>query len=276
MVSERQAQATGDAEGTAGTPQQAQQFSPELLSIISHELRSPLAAIKGYATSLRRHDQRLTRAERKEFLDAIDDASDRLTLIIERILALSQLEMGLVVLVREPVAYARLVREAIAAAERRMLASHDVERRFIFTLRDETTPVRGEAGLVLADMRYLRDLVDNLLENATRYSPNGGAIEVRLSPAPARIAQDALRPAIELTISDQGVGIPGEHLDRIFGAFQRVDIGSTRETAGLGLGLAICSKIVNLHDGVMWVESTEGAGSAFHVVLPAVADPHDP
>jgi signal transduction histidine kinase len=258
---------------TMTTHQQPERFSPELLSIISHELRGPLAAIKGYAATLRRVEQRLSPAERKEFFDAIDEASDRLTLIIERILELSQLEMGLVTLVRAPVALGRLVREAVAAAERRLAASHETKQQFAFVLEDG-----GDAAgiLVPADARYLRDVLDNLLENAIKYSPNGGTIAISLRPAFLGQRSEAAQQAIDLTISDQGIGIAGEHLSRIFDTFQRVDVRSTRETEGLGLGLAICREIVDLHEGVMWAESVPGAGSTFHVVLPIVEDPPDP
>jgi signal transduction histidine kinase len=252
---------------------QPERFSPELLSIISHELRGPLAAIKGYAATLRRAENRLSRAECNEFFDAIDEASDRLTLIIERILELSQLEMGLVRLVLAPVTLGRLVREAVAAAERRLAVSHEMKQRFTFVLAEGD----DAAGvLVPADARYLRDVLDNLLENAIKYSPNGGTIAISLSPALLEQRGETARRALDLTISDQGIGIAGEHLARIFDTFQRVDVRSTRETEGLGLGLAICREIVDLHEGVMWAESAPGAGSTFHVVLPIIADPLDP
>src|SRR5579871_357041 len=149
-------------------------YSPELLSIISHELRSPLAAIKGYARTLRRQERRLSRQERQEFLDAIDEASDRLAIIVERILELSQLEMGLVTLAREPVTISRLVREAVAAAERHIAVSREIRLPFAFEFVEEDV----EGALVLADVRYLRDVLDNLLENAVTYSPTGGVIEI--------------------------------------------------------------------------------------------------
>ncbi len=273
MPSIPHARASGGVRNAHSIPQHPDRFSPELLSIISHELRSPLAAIKGYAATLRRHEQHLSRAERKQFLDAIDDASDRLTLIVERIEELAQLEMGLVALVREPIAYPRLVREAIAAAERRLAASRAAVRQCTLTFRDEI----GDARLLVqADMRYLHDLVDNLIENAVRYSPNGGAIELRLTPTSLEVGRNRAARAIELTISDEGIGIPEEHLTRIFGPFQRIEMLSTREHEGLGLGLAICRKIVDCREGIMWAESMVGAGSTFHVVLPAIEDPPEP
>jgi signal transduction histidine kinase len=181
--------------------------------------------------------------------------------------------MGFVALVREPIAYPPLVREAIAVAERRLAASRAAVRQCTLAFRDET----GDARLLVhADMRYLRDLVDNLIENAVRYSPNGGAIELRLTPTSLEVGRNPATPAIELTISDEGIGIPEEHLTRIFSPFQRIDMLSTREHEGLGLGLAICRKIVDRHEGIMWAESIVGAGSTFHVVLPAVEDPAGP
>jgi len=135
------------------------------------------------------------------------------------------------------------------------------------------------APTVLADPRHLRTVLDNLLENAVKYSPEGGVIEVRLRPvarsadagapgAPRVGASLRERPLLEIRVRDSGVGIPTEHLGRIFERFHRVDTRLTREVDGLGLGLAICKRIVELHDGEIWAESESGTGSTFHVLLP--------
>jgi signal transduction histidine kinase len=259
----------------------------ELLGTVSHELRSPLASIKGYAGTLLRHERGLAREERHQFLLAITEASDRLEVIIERLLEVSQLETGQITLQRSPVDMVHLAGEAIAAMEERLTAARP--GRFVFHLlpeHAEGTPVLT-APLILADPRRLREVLDNLLENATKYSPEGGVIDVTLRPVDQSYAQaqgedvargreergqgtaSAPRKMLEVCVSDEGQGIPVEHLDRIFERFHRVDTRLTRETSGLGLGLTICKRIVELHGGVVWAENrTPGRGSAFHVRLP--------
>jgi signal transduction histidine kinase len=131
--------------------------------------------------------------------------------------------------------------------------------------------------------------LDNLLENAVKYTPDGGdiAVTVRERAAdpvvpPEQSQHAAVRaetppdapphivagPALEISVRDTGVGIPTEHLGRVFDRFHRVDSRLTRDVDGLGLGLAICKRIVELHEGIIWAESQPGQGSTFHVVLP--------
>ncbi len=259
----------------------------ELLGTVSHELRSPLASIKGYAATLLRHERRISREERHQFLLAINEASDRLEVIIERLLEMSQLETGEVTLQRSPLNLARLATEALAALEERM-AAH-LPGRFTFALSLEHadgTPATS-IPLVLADQRRLREVLDNLLENAVKYSPAGGVIKVILRPVTHRQTTQGGLPSVdqhdapgqhstqmpwrmvEILVCDMGMGIPDEHLERIFDRFHRVDTRLTREVNGLGLGLAICKRIVELHNGFIWAENTSnGNGSVFHVRLP--------
>ena len=259
----------------------------ELLGTVGHELRSPLASIKGYAATLLRHERRLSREERHQFLLAINEASDRLELIIERLLEMSQLETGAVTIQRSVVDPAHLAAEAIAAIEERL--SEQLPGRLTFTLSLEHadgTPATG-VPLILADQRRLRDVLDNLLENSIKYSPGGGVIKVILRPVthiqttqgglPSLGHNDTLsqlsthipRRMLEILVCDNGMGIPVEHLERIFDRFHRVDTRLTREVNGLGLVLAICKRIVELHNGLIWAENrSNGKGSVFHVRLP--------
>ncbi|HEV2583690.1 MAG TPA: ATP-binding protein, partial [Ktedonobacteraceae bacterium] len=254
----------------------------ELLGTVSHELRSPLASVKGYAATLLRHERRLGREERHQFLLAINEASDRLEVIIERLLEVSQLETGQITINRSPVDLAHLAGEAIAAIAGRVEALFP--GRFLFSLRlTQADGAPAEAvPLLLADPRRLREVLDNLLENAVTYSPEGGAIDVTLRPvaqtqagAPSRHSGEGgtgtpvPRDMLELCVSDSGQGIPVEHLQRIFDRFHRVDTRLTRETSGLGLGLTICKRIVELHEGSIWAENRpQGNGCAFYVRLP--------
>jgi signal transduction histidine kinase len=259
----------------------------ELLGTVSHELRSPLASIKGYAATLLRHERRISREERHQFLLAINEASDRLEVIIERLLEMSQLETGEVTIQRSVMDPAHLTTEAIAAIEERI--SEQLPGRFTFTLSLEHadgTPATG-VPLILADQRRLREVLDNLLENAVKYSPGGGVIKVILRPvthmhttqgglpsvdhndAPGQQLIHMPQQMLEILICDNGIGIPVEHLERIFDRFHRVDTRLTREVNGLGLGLAICKRIVELHNGLIWAENrSNGKGSVFHVRLP--------
>src|SRR6266851_5022259 len=259
----------------------------ELLGTVSHELRSPLASIKGYAATLLRHERRISREERHQFLLAINEASDRLEIIIERLLEVSQLETGEVTIQRSVVDPAHLTAEAIAAIEERI--SEQLPGRFTFTLSLEHTDGTLATGvpLILADQRRLREVLDNLLENAVKYSPGCGLIKVILRPvthvnttqgglpswdqndAPGQLSTHTPRRMLEILVCDTGMGIPDEHLERIFDRFHRVDTRLTREVNGLGLGLAICKRIVELHNGLIWAENrSNGKGSVFHVRLP--------
>lgn len=235
-------------------------FKAELLGTVSHELRSPLASIKGYAATLLRHERRLAREERHQFLLAINEASDRLEIIIERLLEVSQLETGQVILSRSPVDMAYLAGEAISAIEERINAS--MPGRFTFSLhlgQSDDAPAHS-VPLILADPRRVREVLDNLLENAVRYSPEGGVINVTIRPS---------HSMLEIDVSDCGQGIPVEHLDRIFERFHRVDTRLTREVNGLGLGLTMCKRIVELHGGMIWAENrSHGQGSTFYIRLP--------
>jgi len=261
---------------------EADQLKSELLGTVSHELRSPLTAIKGYAATLLRHDQRLPREERREFLEAIGQASDRLQEVIDRLLEMSQLEAGAVRLERFPLDVLHLVRDAVASAERE--AEDRAPGRFSFTVIREADPTETDSLdlIVRGDARRLRTVLDHLLENAVKYSPAGGtiAVTVRTFSAAGRLhgadsqdrPDDIDGPSVEVEVRDVGVGIPAEHLDRVFDRFHRVDTRLARDAEGLGLGLAIARRIVELHGGSIRAESVQDGGSAFFVRLPLDAD----
>jgi len=290
-----------------GQAREMELLKSELLATVGHELRSPLASIKGYAATLLRHEQRISREERHEFLLAINEGSDRLAVVIDRLLEMSQLETGTITIKRSPVNIVHLVHEAINAisqrVEERELADEDYRRpvdttesdgpgRISIALRleDELGAPADDEPIILADRFRLREALDNLLQNAILYSPEGGVIEVILCPTSA---EDSLRRVqaltrnrekknvpdeglklsyeqrmLEIRVRDNGIGIPEEHLERIFDHFHRVDTRLTREVNGLGLGLAITKRIVELHNGVIWAESKPGEGSTFHIWLP--------
>jgi signal transduction histidine kinase len=269
----------------------------ELLGTVSHELRSPLASIKGYTGTLLRHEHRLPREERHQFLLAINEASDRLEGIIERLLEVSQLETGQITIARSPIDVARLASEATMVMKERVMEQFPGRFTFNLRLEDADGTPSHTVPLILADPHRLREVLDNLLENAIKFSPEGGMIKVRLRPvvqvqtpvkgAPVTATSDheevdvdraaqTPRQMLEIGVCDTGMGIPAEHLERVFDRFHRVDTRLTREASGLGLGLTICKRIVELHDGFIWAENgPQGKGSMFYVRLPISQMPLD-
>lgn len=271
----------------------------ELLATVSHELRSPLASVKGYAATLLRHERRISREERHEFLLAITEASDRLAVVIDRLLEISQLDTEAITMKPSTVDLVYLVREALTASEQRLITSQQAEdaahvrnkHTFQLHLEDEHGKPCSEEPLIQGDRHRLREVLDHLLENAVLYSPEGGTIEVVVRPvvlagqagsSPVQPGHDERRtaqrepapsvwghqPMMEICVRDQGIGIPREQLEHIFENFRRLDTRLTREVNGLGLGLAISKRIVEMHGGTIWAESQVGVGSTFHIWLP--------
>lgn len=230
---------------------EAEQIKNQLLSTVSHELRTPLASIKGFATTLLRQDVRWDEATQRDFLRIIEEESNRLEELIDNLLDMSQVEAGALRIHREPVQIRRLVREAVETAQR-TTETH----WFVMDLP-------AELPRVWADPRRMRQVLNNLLENAIKYAPEGGQITVTCEMDENNVL---------VSIADQGQGIPGEYLDRIFDRFFQVDGASTRKTGGSGLGLAIAKGILEAHGGTIWAESNAGQGSVLRFTLPIVKE----
>lgn len=246
----------------------------ELLATLGHEFRTPLAAIKGYSSMLLRQEEQLSPEERREFVQAIQEAGQRLELLTERLLEMTNLEAGAIQLDKGIVDMLPLVQESILRAQRHVPGHLQDRVTFHTHPRDERGNPTSVVPPVRGDRRRLRTVLEHLLENALRFSPEGGRIDVILQPVlPARAAlfsgqQALMSPFLEICVCDYGIGIPDEHLERIFERFHRVDTRLTREVNGLGLGLAICRHLIALHQGRIWAESCSAGGSAFHVWLP--------
>jgi two-component system OmpR family sensor kinase len=253
---------------------QTEQRLVELLATIGHEFRTPLTVIEGYTLTLLRRAKELTQEEHDEFLQMIQQASKHMEFLLTRLLEVAELEAGVFQFIWNPVDIPSLAREAIALAHQHI--PEPLRARFTFHLecRDELGMQTDEVPTVWGDERCLRKMLAHLLENAIRYSPQGGRIDVITRPAPqgmiaSEYDQSHKTPSfLEICICDFGLGIPDEHLERIFEHFYRVDTGMTREVYGLGLGLTICKHLVALHRGRIWAESCPDGGSAFHVWLP--------
>ncbi len=223
------------------------EMKSQLLSTVSHELRTPLASIKGFATTLLREDVSWDDLSRREFLSIIDEESDRLSELIGNLLDMSRIEAGTLRVEPEPTDLQPIIQET--ATEFQMM-THD---------HQISVQLPRHLPLVQADARRARQVVRNLVENAVKYSPDGGLIT---------ISAESRAEAVQVNVADQGIGIEPQQLEHIFDRFYQVDNASTRKVGGSGLGLSICRAIIEAHDGLIWVVSQPGSGSTFHFTLP--------
>jgi PAS domain S-box-containing protein len=226
----------------------AQEAKSAFISAVSHELKTPVALIKGYASTLRREDAHWDEATVQRALAVIEDEADRLAGMIENLLAASKLQAEGMRLTQ--IGEVDLIELVSRAVER--FRTQSQQHRLILDLPPDLPTVRGDAV-------RLRQVFDNLLSNAIKYSPDGGEIRVTGS-------YDA--QGVTISVSDQGVGIPAEELPHIFERFYRVDNTLSRRTQGTGLGLYLANAFIKAHGGRISVESALNKGSTFHVWLP--------
>ena len=220
---------------------------------VSHELRTPLTAIRSVGEVTLAENPT---AECREAIGSILEEADRLTLMVDTLLALSRADAGQVRLKLEEVDLATLARDVTAHLG--VLAEE----------RDQALEVEAAGPVpVSADRLVLRQALVNLVDNAIKYSPCGSPIRVV-------VAGDGAEGRLEVV--DKGPGIAPEHRERIFERFYRIDAGRSREQGGAGLGLCLAHWAVTVHGGRIEVVSEEGQGSAFRVVLPAGGPPAPP
>ena len=233
-----------------------ERMKTEFLANISHEWKTPLTPIKGYASML--STRPLSREKTQDFASEILVSAGKLERVISRLVNFATVSAGRLELRTEPVAPRELIDAARSRWQDRLDDQHTVRVRV----------ARGIPDLE-GDRRYLDQVLDELIENAVKYSPDGG--RVTISARPAGRAGNGSKPYIELAVSDEGVGILPERLGTIFGDFSQGDGSATREFGGLGLGLALVSHISEAHGGTLTCRSEVGKGSTFVLVLPAVA-----
>ena len=226
---------------------EADEIKSTFVSVISHELKTPVALIQGYAETLLRKDARWDPKTREESLEVILEESDRLHHLIDNLLDASRLEAGKLPLEKEPVALDALARR-VAERFRTQTDAHQVNVAF-----PEEFPV------IEGDPTRLEQVLNNLLSNAIKYSPEGGPIDITGSAVSERVT---------VTVTDRGVGIPFEEQPHIFESFYRGSREYQQQTAGAGLGLYLAKAIVEAHGGEIWVESDPGEGAAFSFSLP--------
>jgi two-component system phosphate regulon sensor histidine kinase PhoR len=225
---------------------ESEQTQREFVANVSHEFRTPVAAIKGFAETLRRGalDDKKQRAR---FVRIIENHANRLQWLVEDLLTLSSLESGTDKLKLEPIALRDFVTEYICSVEA-------LARKAGVSVTPRIPPTTR----VRADQLYFLQVLENLVGNAIKYNRRGGWVRV-----------EAVRRGdfVHLTVRDNGIGIPAASVPRIFDRFYRVNKGAA--SGATGLGLHIVQKIVEAHGGRIWVESKLGRGSAFHLLVPA-------
>ncbi len=219
------------------------------VATISHEFRTPLTSIKAYCETLNKNAESIDRQILKEFLKVIEEESTRLMTLIEDILDFSQMESGAV----------RFERTACNLNEIVTVAANELEKNFESKRITLETRLPVTQVKIRAERDLMKQLAINLLHNASKFTPEGGKVWIKL--------EDEVVSA-RIIVEDNGIGIPEDQLDKIFDHFHQVDGTSTRRHGGTGIGLAICKNIVEWHDGRIWVENVPGKGARFVVVVP--------
>jgi PAS domain S-box-containing protein len=221
----------------------------DLLATVSHELRTPLATIKGYSTLILDYYTRLDAEETKDYLRSIDMSTDRLTKLVENLLDTSRMDSGLLKLEKSPVDIMQLIQGVVTEASIRA-------EQYCIVVK----PVKKLPKIDI-DARRIRQVLDNLIDNATKYSPPQKEIVISAEKSGADII---------ISIADQGPGIPPGEITKIFERMYRIEQRMYTGADGIGLGLYICQRLVQDHGGRIWAESAPGRGSTFRFTLPLI------
>jgi signal transduction histidine kinase/CheY-like chemotaxis protein len=242
--------AMAEAQAARASAEQASELKTQFLANMSHELRTPLNSIINFTRILNAGLRGPVTPEQRDYLSRVRQSGEHLLGLINDILDLSKIESGRMELYTEPVQVAELI-QGVLATTAGLTKDKPIE------LHQELAP---HLPPVAADRTRLRQILLNLLSNAAKFTASG-AITVRAQHTGEHLV---------LSVSDTGIGIAPEHLVTIFEEFRQLEGSANRRYEGTGLGLAICRRLVELHGGQLWVESTLGVGSTFAFSLPIV------
>jgi GAF domain-containing protein len=226
---------------------ESDRLKDELVQNVSHELRTPLTFVKGYVDLLMDGDRGLLTPEQQEYLQIVADKTDDITRIIEDIITLQRIDSGNL----------QLERLSMRDVLQTTVNNHSlVADKKGLTVELAPTTTRGWVHI---DRQRINQVLDNLIGNAMKFSPDGGTIKVLL------LEQD---DDICVIVKDEGIGMPADKHQRIFERFYQIDGSSRRRFGGTGIGLAIVKRIIDAHQGKIWVESEINQGSSFYFTLP--------
>lgn len=224
-----------------------EQLKDEFIGLVSHELRSPLTVVSGGLSTVLSEWPRLAEEEKRQLLQDAAMEADSLSHILGNMLELSRAQAGKLSLFEELLDAREVIRDTVGKAR---LASP--QHKVIVRLPNKLSPVR-------ADRLRVERILYNLLDNATKYSPHGGTIEISAAQG---------EEYLTLSVRDHGIGIPKDDQERLFQPFQRLAKDGSYRLKGTGLGLLVCRRLVEAHGGHIWVESEPGRGSTFYFTLP--------
>jgi signal transduction histidine kinase len=245
------------------TQKQGRQINADGISVLWHELLTPLNLIKGYTATLLQLNNTITKEQRGKYLLGIDSASNKVVHLLENLRDITQLEESYTT-DTQPISLLKLLRQSVSDMQSQT-------KKHVIKLRPY-----APLPQIKADPEKIEQVISNLLTNAIKYLPQGGDILVEIRAA--RSDQELRRiygetpplrlPCMIVSVADNGIGIPESELDRIFEKFYRVNNKLTRATPGAGLGLYICKIIVEAHGGYIWMRNRLQGGSIFNFSLP--------
>ena len=226
-----------------------ERMKSNFLSVVSHELKTPLHSIKGFVDIILMGKTGPINETQTDFLKTVRDQTAHLQNLISDLLEFSRLESGQVKLRLTEVSLAEV---ATAVVDKLKLVADQGQVQLV-------SRIPADIASIEADRMRIEQVLTNLVDNAIKFTPAAGSVSIQAADLGAEV---------EVSVSDTGIGIPSGELERVFDRFYQVDSGSTRHYRGTGLGLTICKHIVEYHHGRIWVESQEGKGSTFFFVLP--------